>query len=125
MMKISLGLNSAILTPLTLRIYLNPAKKEIAQVLGPDTQARRILLAMYSAINVFSMVGSSIAYDNPNKAALLAAPIFGVQIFYKTHTAFYNKGWTPVIYWNQFVTVIHLYTLFCMHQDGLLDAFLK
>ena len=125
MMKLSLTLNSAILTPLTLRMYLNPAKKEIAQVLGPDTQARRILQAMYCTINVFSLIGLNISFDNPNKAALLAAPLFGVQIFYKTHTAFYNKGWTPVIYANQFVTIVHLYTLFCMHKDGLLDPFLK
>ena len=123
MMKISLGLNSAILTPLTFGLWVNPDLKRHTKVLGPDTQARRILFAMYTSINVLSMLGLSI--ESNEKAALVAVPVFGAQIIYKTITAFYNKGWTPVIYANQFVTVVHLCTLYAMHQDGLLDAYLK
>ena len=123
MMKISLGLNSAILTPLTFGLWANPDLKRHIKVLGPDTQARRILFAMYTSINVLSMAGLSI--ESNEKAALVAVPVFSAQIIYKTITAFYNKGWTPVIYANQFVTVVHLCTLYAMHQDGLLDAFLK
>ena len=60
----------------------------------------------------------------PEKAVLVAVPVFLAQIVYKTITAVYNKGWTPVIYANQFVTVVHLCTLYALYRDGMLDIFL-
>lgn len=78
---------------------------------------------MYSSINLLSLVGLSI--EPTEKATLVAVPIFAAQTTYKTITAFYNRGWTPVIYANQFVTIFHLFTLYTMHQDGMLDVFLK
>jgi magnesium-transporting ATPase (P-type) len=136
MMSISLGLNSLILTPLTLDLFLNPQRERTAKVLGDDTQARRILCAMYTSINVLSFMTllltllsfsstSSSSSDLDDKAVMLSVPIFAMQIIYKTITAFYNKGWTPVIIANQFVTIFHLATLFTMWRTGLLDVYLK
>ena len=89
---------------------------------GLDTQARRILGAMYVAINVVSLGALQLP---PEKAKLIAVPVFGAQIIYKTITAFINIKWNQVIYANQFVTAVHLYTLHCMHKDGMLDVFLR
>ena len=80
---------------------------------------------MCSAINLLSLVAlwSTTTVVAPQKAALIAVPVFIAQIIYKTITAVYNKGWTPVIYANQFVTVVHVCTLYAMQKDGLLDAY--
>mmetsp|Transcript_46202 Transcript_46202/g.85893 ORF Transcript_46202/g.85893 Transcript_46202/m.85893 type:complete len:136 (-) Transcript_46202:674-1081(-) len=125
MMKLSLGLNCAILTPLTFALWSRPDSKRHEEVLGPDTQARRILFAMYTSINLLSAAALLSVESSEKKAALVAVPVFAAQIVYKTITAFYNRGWTPVIYANQFVTVVHLFTLHAMRRDGLLDLFLK
>lgn len=121
MMKMSLTLNSMILTPVTIKLFTSK-EDQSDTVIGPDTQGRRILTSIYHAINMVSLAALAM---EPRKAALVAAPLFATQIIYKTTTAFYNMEWNAVIYANQFVTAMHLCALYCMKQDGMLDPFLN
>ncbi|CAB9522529.1 expressed unknown protein [Seminavis robusta] len=118
MLQVSLWLNSIIVFPLS--YFLLVAKpKRMDMVMGPDTQARRILASIYLSIGIVSAKATTLPTE---QAVQLAVPLFGMQIVYKSITAFSCLKWNQPIYANQFVTAVHLCTLYCLKQDGLTEV---
>jgi len=123
LLRVSLWVNVAILVPVIYKLLIARSKNKndenhknnFDKVMGPDTQGRRILSSMYCTILILSL--RALFLTNPIEACKVAVPLFWMQIIYKTLSAFTCLYWNPVIYANQMVTVIHLCTLYSLHQQ--------
>lgn len=114
MLQISLALNSAIVFPVSYGMLVSKSKG-MELVMGPDTQARRILASVYMAVGVISLKALSMEKDTSVK---LAVPLFWFQIVYKTMSAVVCKSFNPVIVTNQIVAAVHLCTLVSLKSEG-------
>jgi hypothetical protein len=114
MLQASLALNGAIVFHVSFRMLVSKSKG-MDVVMGPDTQARRILASVYLAVGVVSMKALTLEKD---EAVKVAVPLLWFQIVYKSITALTCKSFNPVIVTNQIVTVVHLYTLYSLKSEG-------
>lgn len=114
MLQASLALNGAIVFPVSFRMLVSKSKG-MDVVMGPDTQARRILASVYLAVGVVSMKALTMEKDD---AVKVAVPLFWFQIVYKAITALTCKSFNAVIATNQIVTAAHLCTLYSLKSEG-------
>lgn len=104
MVQVSLLLNLAVLVPVCLGLLFAPPWAE--RGFGEATPARRILLAIYAAIAVASVL--LLAIRDPRQVAVLLL----VQVIYKVLTPFtVGSSANPVVLSNLGVTAVHLVTL--------------
>lgn len=104
MVRVSLGLNIAVLIPVCTVLILNLTP--FVDVWGPATPARGILLSMYVSILVLS-VGLWMQ-RNP----MLVAPLLALQICYKVMTPITVGTITnPVVISNLAIAIVHAITL--------------
>ena len=104
MVRVSLGLNIAVLIPVCTVLILNLTP--FVDVWGPATPARGILLSMYLSILILS-VGLWMQ-RNP----MLVAPLLALQICYKVMTPITVGTLTnPVVISNLVIAIVHGITL--------------
>lgn len=104
MVRVSLGLNIAVLVPVCAVLILNVAP--FVDVWGLATPARGILLSMYLSILILS-VGLWMQ-RNP----MLVAPLLAMQICYKVTTPITVGTITnPVVISNLAIAIVHAITL--------------
>ena len=104
MVRVSLGLNIAVLIPVCTVLILNLTP--FVDVWGPATPARGILLSMYVSILILS-VGLWMQ-RNP----LLVAPLLAMQVCYKVMTPITVGSITnPVVISNLVIAIVHGVTL--------------
>jgi len=104
MVRVSLGVNIAVLIPVCAVLILNLAP--LVDVWGPATPARGILLSMYLSILVLSI--GLWMQRNP----MLVAPMLAMQICYKVTTPFtVGTLANPVVICNIVVAFVHAITL--------------
>jgi hypothetical protein len=111
MVRVSLGLNIAVLVPVCAVLILNVAP--FVDVWGLATPARGILLSMYLSILILS-VGLWMQ-RNP----MLVAPLLAMQICYKVTTPITVGTITnPVVISNLAIAIVHAITLWIIvaHQ---------
>ncbi|HSL60007.1 MAG TPA: hypothetical protein VK866_19330 [Acidimicrobiales bacterium] len=107
MITLSLSLNIAVLVPIGTGLALDTGW--VARAYGESTQARGILLSIYLAIAVLSLV-LLIRPDRRMVAALLL-----VQVLYKVTTPFtVGTLENPVVLSNLAITAVHTATLLLM-----------
>ncbi|QUJ75845.1 hypothetical protein KDD17_12985 [Sulfitobacter albidus] len=83
-----------------------------AEAFGPDTPARRILMCVYLAILLTSVVALILAgMGHYGMALTIGLVLFPMQILYKTATAFAVGIDNPVVITNLVVVVVHSITL--------------
>lgn len=104
MMVLSLGVNIAVLVPVSVGLALDHPR--MTRVFGPRTQSRDILRSIYLAILVVS--GGLLALGDAHAASALLV----VQIVYKLTTPF-TVGTTknPVVLSNLAISAVHFATL--------------
>lgn len=108
MVRLSLFLNVAVLTPICAFLVLDIDRVE--KVYGAATEGRAVLLSMYFAILVLS-IGSLIRQNLQFIAAILL-----LQVVYKITTPFtVGTLANPVVISNIFVAVLHIFTLRLMY----------
>ena len=115
LLRTSLLINVVILVPVSHMMLVSKPKRS-DKVMGPDTQARRILGCMYCSILLVSLKALTL---DPVEACKLAVPLFWMQIIYKLLSALTCMHFNQVIIANQFVTIVHLLTLYKLHQEGI------
>ena len=104
MVRVSLGLNIAVLIPVCTVLILNLTP--FVDVWGPATPARGILLSMYVSILILS-VGLWMQ-RNP----MLVAPLLAMQVCYKVMTPITVGTLTnPVVISNLAIAIVHVITL--------------
>ena len=104
MVRVSLGLNIAVLIPVCTVLILNLTP--FVDVWGPATPARGILLSMYVSILILS-VGLWMQ-RNP----MLVAPLLAMQVCYKVMTPITVGSITnPVVISNLVIAIVHGVTL--------------
>ncbi|MBH1943029.1 hypothetical protein I5L01_02175 [Erythrobacter sp. YJ-T3-07] len=103
MIILSLLLNVAVLVPVTGSLILRAGWIEAAY--GPATPARGILLSIYLAILVASVV--LLFYPLPQMVAALLA----VQVIYKITTPFTADWRNPVVLSNLAIAAVHAITV--------------
>ena len=104
MIKLSLGLNLAVLVPICTALAIGSDR--VSRVYGDATQARGILLSIYLAIAVLSLV-LLIRPDRRMTVALLV-----VQIVYKVTTPFtVGTLLNPVVISNVAIAAVHTATV--------------
>ena len=115
LLRACLWVNVAILVPVS-NLVLFAKPKRVDKVMGPDTQARRILGCMYCSILLVSLKALTLESTDALK---LAIPMFWMQIAYKTLSAVFCIHWNQVIIANQLVTMLQLCTLYALHHEGV------
>ena len=104
MVRLSLGLNIAVLIPVCTVLILNLTP--FVDVWGPATPARGILLSMYVSILVLSI--GLWMQKNP----MLVAPLLAMQVCYKVMTPITVGTITnPVVISNLVIAIVHGITL--------------
>jgi hypothetical protein len=104
MVRLSLGLNIAVLIPVCTVLILNLTP--FVDVWGPATPARGILLSMYVSILVLSI--GLWMQKNP----MLVAPMLAMQVCYKVMTPITVGTITnPVVISNLVIAIVHGITL--------------
>ena len=104
MVRVSLGLNIAVLIPVCTVLILNLTP--FVDVWGPATPARGILLSMYVSILILS--AGLWMQRNP----MLVAPLLAMQVCYKVMTPITVGSITnPVVISNLVVAIVHGVTL--------------
>ena len=105
MILISLIVNVLVLIPVCIGLIGDVPR--VSSVYGSYSPARGILLSVYGAILLVSLV----LLFKP--LPMLVAPLLLVQILYKLTTPFTVGSYTnPVVMSNLFVAVLHLITLY-------------
>lgn len=111
MIKLSLTLNIAVLVPIVIGLALDTGW--VARAYGDSTQARDILLSIYLAIALLSLV-LLIRPDRRMTTALLF-----VQVVYKVTTPFtVGTLQNPVVISNLAISVVHTATLILMLRES-------
>jgi hypothetical protein len=101
---ISLAVNIVVLIPIV--VLMSIRARLVDKAWGPFTEARGILLSIYFAILVASVV--LVFFPAP---ALVAA-LLAVQVIYKVTTPFTVGRWgNPVVLSNLGISVVHIVTL--------------
>jgi hypothetical protein len=110
LLYISLTLNVLVLAPLILLLLVfKPERME--KVYGDDTDARKILAAVYFAI----MVGSIWAMALGGEDAIdMALPILYLQIIYKLITVLTVGLKNPVVISNVFIAILHIVSVYVL-----------
>lgn len=108
LLTVTLALNCAITFPLAFLLLMKKSKL-IKRIYGADSNARRILACMYMAIGVVS--ARALRENDFDQQLALAAPLFQIQCFYKTMTAFAVGPKSPVVVVNLAIVALQLYTL--------------
>lgn len=104
MVRLSLGLNIAVLIPVCTVLILNLTP--FVDVWGPATPARGILLSMYVSILVLSI--GLWMQRNP----MLVAPLLAMQVCYKVMTPItVGTIANPVVISNLVIAIVHGITL--------------
>lgn len=104
MVRVSLGLNIAVLIPVCAVLILNVTP--FVDAWGPATPARGILLSMYLSILILSI--GLWMQRNP----MLVAPLLAMQICYKVTTPITVGTITnPVVISNVAIAIVHAITL--------------
>jgi hypothetical protein len=104
MVRLSLGLNIAVLIPVCTVLILNLTP--FVDEWGPATPARGILLSIYVSILVLSI--GSWMQKNP----MLVAPLLAMQVCYKVMTPITVGTITnPVVISNLVIAIVHGITL--------------
>ena len=104
MVRVSLGLNIAVLIPVCTVLILNLTP--FVDVWGPATPARGILLSMYVSILILSI--GLWMQRNP----MLVAPLLAMQVCYKVMTPITVGSITnPVVISNLVIAIVHGVTL--------------
>ena len=104
MVRLSLGLNIAVLIPVCTVLILNLTP--FVDVWGPATPARGILLSMYVSILILSI--GLWMQKNP----MMVAPLLAMQICYKVMTPITVGSITnPVVISNLVIAIVHGVTL--------------
>lgn len=104
MVRVSLGLNIAVLVPVCAVLILNVTP--FVDVWGLTTPARGILLSMYLSILIMSI--GLWMLRNP----MLVAPLLAMQICYKVTTPITVGTITnPVVISNLVIAIVHAVTL--------------
>ena len=104
MVRVSLGLNIAVLIPVCTVLILNLTP--FVDVWGPATPARGILLSMYLSILILS-IGLWLQ-RNP----MMVAPLLAMQVCYKVMTPITVGSITnPVVISNLVIAIVHGVTL--------------
>jgi hypothetical protein len=99
MLYVSLLLNVAVLIPVCLGLARGARWADEAW--GPPSPARGILLSIYAAILILSVL-----------LLLLGQPLLAVQILYKLMAPFIVRDWrNPVILSNLAIAAVHCVTL--------------
>lgn len=110
MLLIAFLLNVAVTVAVSTLTILGSWRME--QVLGPDTPARRILVCLYLAIGVASLVGLVlIATGEGARARSIALTLFPLQIGYKLATVAVLGALQPVALSNLVISVVLLFAL--------------
>lgn len=113
MIKISLLLNIVVLLPVCAGIFSNANWTHVSY--GNNTPARSILLSVYLAILVFSII--LLLKPDPKMIAALLC----VQIIYKLITPFtVGTLSNSVVISNLFIAVFHSLTVFFIWKSNLL-----
>ncbi|MCU0310999.1 MAG: hypothetical protein MUE36_08650 [Acidimicrobiales bacterium] len=111
MITLSLSLNIAVLVPICLGLALDTGW--VARAYGESTQARGILLSIYLAIAVLSLV----LLIRPNRR--MTAALLLVQVLYKVTTPFtVGTLQNPVVISNLAITVVHIATLVLIFRES-------
>lgn len=108
MLLLSLFLNVLVLIPVLVVLATNGQAAEYAW--GPDTPARRILAAIYTAIllaSVFLIAGQFLDYD----ILAWSQALLAVQIIYKLLTVPFIGLRNPVVLSNTGIAIVHAATL--------------
>jgi hypothetical protein len=109
MLTLSLALNVAVLIPISTGLALDAAW--VARAYGESTQARGILLSIYLAICVLSLL--LLFRPDPRMIAALLL----VQVLYKVTTPFtVGTLGNPVVISNLAISVVHAATLFLVFR---------
>lgn len=115
MVRVSLGLNIAVLIPVCTVLMLNLTP--FVDVWGPATPARGILLSMYMSILILS-VGLWMQ-RNP----MLVAPLLAMQVCYKLTTPItVGSLANPVVISNIVIAIVHVVTLRCILSHHRVSA---
>ncbi len=103
---ISYSINVIVLLPLC--VFLLAGSVGVAEVFGPDTTARQILLCMYLTL----LILSSYFLVTRNANLQVAWTVFLFQIIYKFMSLFFIKNKRLPVYWfNLVIALIHSLTL--------------
>ena len=109
MILISLLVNVLVLIPVCIGLMWDLPR--ISSVYGSYTPARGILLSVYGAILLFSIL----LLFKP--LPILVAPLLLIQVLYKLTTPFTVGSFTnPVVISNLLVAVLHLITLYLIFR---------
>src|SRR5436190_5763301 len=112
MLTLSLVLNVAVLAPVCAGLLADAAWARTCY--GPDSPARRILLSVYLAIGVVSVVLLFVRWPAPAAALLL------VQVAYKLTTPLtVGTIANPVVASNLGIAAFHTVTLVTLWRSGL------
>ncbi|SFF59661.1 hypothetical protein [Thermoflexibacter ruber] len=113
MTKLSLLLNIVVLIPVCAGIFTNANWTLVSY--GNNTPARSILLSVYLAILVVSII--LLLKPDPKMITALLC----VQIIYKFITPFtVGSISNPVVISNIFIAIFHCFTVFFIWKDGML-----
>ncbi|NJK59685.1 MAG: hypothetical protein HC918_04740 [Oscillatoriales cyanobacterium SM2_1_8] len=109
--KLSLILNIAVLVPIGIALAVDAPW--IASAYGPFTAARGILLSIYIAIGLFSVL--LLFVDEPKFVAALLL----VQVVYKLTTPItVGTIWNPVVISNLIIAAFHTITLILIFRSA-------
>ncbi|MEM7473292.1 MAG: hypothetical protein AAF340_18235 [Pseudomonadota bacterium] len=109
MTYVSLLLNIAILVPVCFALVSDASGLDVP--VGEDTPARRILLCIYGAILVMSVVLLALLVGGQSGTTGALVVLLALQVFYKSATAFAIGLQNPVVQVNLVVVAVHLVTL--------------
>ena len=109
MLYVSLGLNAAVLVPVLAWIARDSASATGAY--GPDTQARRILAAMYGTILLMSVALIALLATGFEDAAAWTTALLTVQVLYKMATVPIVGLSNPVVASNAAIAAVHAATI--------------
>lgn len=111
MMTISLVVNAVVLVPVCAGLLRNRSWAQ--ECYGPETASRGILLSVYTAILICSIV--LLVRRNPSEVAVLLA----VQVLYKVITPFaVGSLGNPVVISNLVIAGLHTLTLWVTFRAG-------
>ncbi|MEL6640331.1 MAG: hypothetical protein AAFP98_03290 [Pseudomonadota bacterium] len=86
---------------------------------GPDTDARKILICIYSAIWLTSLLGLGlVALNRLEDAVVLAVGLLSLQIIYKVLTGAVVGLGNPVVMTNLPIAALHSATLLLILMRG-------
>lgn len=102
-LTLAIIVNLIVLLPVTFGLITD--KPWATEAYGPDTAARGILVSVYLAILLASLL--ILLVPNPEPMTIIAATLMGVQILYKCLTLYFVGLGNPVVVTNAIIVVFH------------------